>query len=75
VSNPATIPEEQWVKTATAAALIGVRPETLLTWHKRGLHGLPQPRHLNSKSYRWPKLALLRWMAESGAKEGDGDAA
>ncbi len=65
---------ECWIKTSEAAALLCVRPETLLSWNKTGRPGLPRAKRVSSKCYRWPKLALIRWLESTGQAEGQGNA-
>lgn len=49
------------VNTKIVATILGVHPETLRDWSRRGLHCLPAPDQMGSR-FRWDATELNAWV-------------
>ncbi|CPX73979.1 MerR family transcriptional regulator [Mycobacteroides abscessus] len=49
-----------YVPTVVAAQMLGLHPETLRIWNRRGLHNFPKPKRFGSQ-HRWNVTELQTW--------------
>lgn len=49
-----------FVTTSVGAEILGIHPETLRYWNRRGLYGLPAPTRAGSQ-LRWDATELRAW--------------
>lgn len=49
------------VTSKIAAEILGIHPETLRDWSRRGLHDLPTPIQMGGR-FRWDATELHAWI-------------